>query len=59
LCIDKDEEYIKLAQQRYSDLIAQQDLFGENQDGALETAEGRGTACNSAMPKQAQLALEL
>lgn len=53
LCIDKDEEYIKIAQQRYADLIAQQNLFEENQDGALETAEGRGAACNSgrdAMP---------
>jgi site-specific DNA-methyltransferase (adenine-specific) len=34
LCIDKDEEYIKIAQQRYADLIAQQDLFGQNEDGA-------------------------
>jgi len=41
LCIDKDEEYIKIAQQRYTDLIAQQDLFGE--DGAQYTSEGRGT----------------
>ena len=53
LCIDKDEEYIKIAQQRYADLIAQQDLFGQNQDGAQNNSEGRGTACNSgrdAMP---------
>jgi site-specific DNA-methyltransferase (adenine-specific) len=56
LCIDKDEEYIKIAQQRYADEIAQQDLFGENQDGALETAEGRGTACNSA---SMQVALDI
>jgi DNA modification methylase len=27
LCIDKDEEYIEIAKQRYADLIAQQDLF--------------------------------
>jgi len=47
LCIDKDEEYIKIAQQRYADLIAQQDLFRENQDGAQNTSEGRGTASNS------------
>jgi site-specific DNA-methyltransferase (adenine-specific) len=56
LCIDKDEEYIKIAQQRYADLIAQQDLFGENQDSALKTAEGRGTACNSA---SMQVALDI
>ncbi len=43
LCIDKDEEYIKIAQQRYADLIAQQDLFGQNEDGAQNTSEGRGT----------------
>jgi DNA modification methylase len=49
LCIDKDEEYIKIAQQRYADLIAQQDLFGQNEDGAQNTSEGRGTAYNSAM----------
>jgi site-specific DNA-methyltransferase (adenine-specific) len=48
LCIDKDEEYIKIAQQRYADLIAQQDLFGQNEDGAQNTSEGRGTAYNSA-----------
>ena len=53
LCIDKDEEYIKIAQQRYADLIAQQDLFGQDEDGAQNTSEGRGTACSSgrdAMP---------
>ena len=43
LCIDKDEEYIKIAQQRYADLIAYQDLFGQNEDGAQNTSEGRGT----------------
>jgi site-specific DNA-methyltransferase (adenine-specific) len=56
LCIDKDEEYIKIAQQRYADLIAQQDLFGQNEDGAQNTSEGRGTACNSA---SMQVALDI
>lgn len=55
LCIDKDEKYIKIAQQRYADLIAQQDLF-KTEKGALETAEGRGTACNSA---SMQVALDI
>ena len=52
LCIDKDEEYIKIAQQRYADLIAQQELFG-NQDARAGQGECPGTACNSgrdAMP---------
>ena len=34
LCIEKSEEYIKIAQQRYAELIAQQELFGQNEDGA-------------------------
>jgi DNA modification methylase len=52
LCIDKDEEYIKIAQQRYSDLIAQQDLFGQNEDGAQNTMEaGEQQATRKVMPK--------
>jgi site-specific DNA-methyltransferase (adenine-specific) len=53
LCIDKDEEYIKIAQQRYADLIAQQDLFRQDEDARAGQGECPGTACNSgrdAMP---------
>ena len=32
---------------------------GNTKIGALETAEGRGTACNSASPKAAQVTMEL
>lgn len=53
ICIDREQKYIDIAQQRYRDLIAQTNLF---EDGALETTEGRGTACNSA---SMQVALDL
>ena len=38
LCIDKDEEYIKMAKQRYSDLLLQTDLFDQKVEktGQLE-----------------------
>ena len=56
ICVDREQKYIDIAQQRYRDLIAQTNLF---EDGALETAKGRGTACNSASPKAAQVTMEL
>ena len=34
-------------------------VFMKDKDGALNTAEGRGTACNSASPKAAQVTMEL
>jgi len=58
ICIDREQKYIDIAQKRYKDLIAQQDLF-KTEDGALDTAEGRGTACNSGRDAMPQMELEL
>jgi site-specific DNA-methyltransferase (adenine-specific) len=52
VCIDREPKYIKIAQQRYADLIAQQNLFG-NQDARAGQGKCPDTACNSgrdAMP---------
>jgi len=59
ICIDREQKYIDIAQQRYADLIAQQDLFGENQDGAQNNSEGRGTACNRPSTPDLQLNMDL
>lgn len=56
ICIDREQKYIDIAQQRYQDLIAQTNLF---EDGALETAESRGTACNRQNTPDLQLNMDL
>ena len=58
ICIDREQKYIDIAQQRYADLVAQQELFG-NQDARAGQGECPGTACNSASPKAAQVTMEL
>lgn len=42
ICIDREQKYIEIAQQRYRDLVAQQELFGAN------TMESGAQAYNSA-----------
>ena len=54
ICIDREQKYIDIAQQRYKDLTAQQELFG------ADTMESGAQAYNSgrdAMPQQMELGL--
>ena len=51
ICIDKEPEYIAIAERRYKELIAQGNLFGE------EARQGKGrreTAYNKPQPKMAE-----
>lgn len=54
--IEIDKQHYQTARRRLLDELAQCNLFGQNKDGALETAEGRGTAYNSA---SMQVALDI
>ena len=47
------------ARVRLENELSQCNLFRQNQDGAQNNSEGRGTAYNSAMPKQAQYTMDL
>ena len=40
ICIDREQKYIDIAQQRYADLIAQQDLFMQAEEPASMPEEG-------------------
>jgi len=53
ICIEREREYHEIAQQRYADLVAQQELFG-----AQNTMEAGETAYNSRSTQPEQLSLD-
>jgi len=57
--VEINKVHFDTARMRLENELSQCNLFRQNEDGAQYTSEGRGTAYNSAMPKQAQYTMDL